>query len=194
MNDFLRETRRVIKQIDVPSVDRVLRVLRELKWRYHDNQDPGRLFLCGNGGGAGHASHAAADFRMAGVEAYCLSDNVSRLTALENDRGYDGALALTMRESRFDDDDVLFVFSVGGGDDLVSRNLVTAMAEARRSHIVGIVGARGGKVAEWGNAIVIPSDSTPIVEGIQAVLWHHLVTELAKPDPPVQNLPVDWWR
>src|SRR5439155_1577008 len=75
----------------------------------------GRLFLVGSGGGAGHASHAACDFRkLAGLEAYCPTDNVSELTARINDEGWADSYAGWLRSSRLNGTDVLLVFSVGG--------------------------------------------------------------------------------
>ena len=94
----------------------------------------GRLFFCGSGGGAGHASHATCDFRkLGGFEAYCVTDNVSELTARVNDDGWDTAYSNWLRASRFGADDCLFVFSVGGGsiEPPVSRNLVSCMELAK---------------------------------------------------------------
>src|SRR5207245_9145466 len=75
----------------------------------------GRLSFCGSGGGAGHASHATCDFRkLAGFEAYCVSDNVSELTARVNDDGWDSSYANWLEGSRINGNDCLLVFSVGG--------------------------------------------------------------------------------
>ena len=99
----------------------------------------GRLFLCGSGGGAGHTSHAACDFRkLARIESYCVTDNVSELTARINDDGWDSSYEEWLRSSRLAADDCLFVFSVGGGslERQVSVNLVRAMQLAQRRRCV----------------------------------------------------------
>ena len=76
----------------------------------------GRLFFCGSGGGAGHASHAACDFRkLARIESYCVTDNVSELTARINDDGWDSSYAEWLAVVAARRRDCLFVFSVGGG-------------------------------------------------------------------------------
>lgn len=176
MNEFLRETRRVLKRVDQAEIDAVLTELRDVKAR------GGRLFFVGNGGGAGHASHATCDFRkVAGFEAYCVNDNVSELTARINDDAWESCYIDSLIASRFWFCDTLFVFSVGGGGGGVSENIARASDHAARvGGLAGITGVEGGAVAVNSNACIrIPSDSTPIVEGIQAVLWHHLVTELA---------------
>src|SRR5439155_749559 len=77
----------------------------------------GRLFILGVGGGAGHASHAVNDFRkIAGIESYAPTDNVSELTARVNDDGWETVFANWLRVSRLNEKDMLLVFSVGGGD------------------------------------------------------------------------------
>src|SRR5205814_4444868 len=121
---FLADTVAILREIDPADVEAVVSVLRATRDR------DGRLFFCGSGGGAGHASHAACDFRkLAGFEAYSVTDNVSELTARVNDEGWDTAYANWLRASRLGRRDCLFIFSVGGGSvsPAVSVNLVEAM-------------------------------------------------------------------
>ena len=125
---FLGDTLAVLGSLDHASVEAVVDVLAATRER------GGRLFLCGSGGGAGHASHAACDFRkLCDIESYAVTDNVSELTARINDDGWDSSYANWLRASRLRSDDCLFVFSVGGGDveRRVSVNLVEAMQLAR---------------------------------------------------------------
>ncbi|HEY8217639.1 MAG TPA: SIS domain-containing protein [Acidimicrobiia bacterium] len=177
---FLDESIDILSAIDDSSLNAIAEVLATTRER------GGRLFLAGSGGGAGHASHAACDFRiLAGLEAYCVSDNVSELTARVNDAGWEGAYADWLRASRIGPDDTLFVFSVGGGDERtgLSINLLRAMDVARQAGaaIVGIAGRDGGALAQCAKAVVVvptrdPAHVTPQTEGIQALLWHLLVT------------------
>jgi len=181
--DFLGACVRAIDGLDRSSIDAVAGELAATKSR------SGRLFLCGSGGGAGHASHAACDFRkLAGIESYSVSDNVSELTARVNDDGWDTAYSRWLEVSSIRDGDCLFVFSVGGGDAErnVSANLVNAMhlARARGASIVGVVGCDGGELARCAKACVrvptiVDSWTTPITEGFQALVWHLLVTHPA---------------
>src|SRR5437016_8726086 len=108
---FIAESIEILRTLSVDEVEAAVALLVETKRR------GGRLFLCGSGGGAGHASHATCDFRkMAGFEAYCVTDNVSELTARTNDEGWDVAYSNWLLGSRIRAGDCLFVFSVGGGD------------------------------------------------------------------------------
>lgn len=180
VRDFLEVSCRVIDQIDDADVDATVETLRATRER------GGRLFLCGSGGGAGHASHAACDFRkLTRIESYAVTDNVSELTARINDDGWESSYAEWLRASHISDLDCLFVFSVGGGSlkRNVSVNLVRAMqlAESVGASIVGIVGRDGGELGRLADVcIVIPSLDehlvTPLTEGLQSLVWHLIVS------------------
>lgn len=177
---FLEETIQILRSVAVEAIEDVVGLVRTTRDR------GGRVFLCGSGGGAGHASHAACDFRkLCGVEAYSVSDNVSELTARVNDQGWDTAYADWLRASNLRATDCLFVFSVGGGDVErgISVNLVNAMSLAKEvgALIVGIVGRDGGVLKRWADAsihipTVQPLNVTAQTEGLQAVFWHLIVT------------------
>jgi D-sedoheptulose 7-phosphate isomerase len=191
---FLDDTVAVIRAIDREAVDAVAEVMAATRER------GGRLFLAGSGGGAGHASHATCDFRkLAGFEAYCVTDNVSELTARTNDEGWDSSYAAWLAASRIGPNDCLFVFSVGGGsvEPPVSKNLVEAIQLARAvgASVVGVAGRDGGVLAQLATACVVlpscdPSLVTPQTEGLQAVVWHLLVSHptLARSTPKWEGL------
>ena len=178
---FLDDTGEILRRLSVDDVDATIETLVRVRER------GGRIFFCGSGGGAGHASHAACDFRkLAQIESYCVSDNVSELTARINDDGWDSSYANWLRQSHLGPDDVLFVFSVGGGDAArnVSPNLVRAMQLAREvgAAIVGVAGRDGGTLRELANAcVVIPTVDaslvTPQTEGLQSLIWHLIVSD-----------------
>lgn len=149
-------------------------------------ENGGRVFAAGLGGSAGNASHLANDFRkLAGIECYAITDNVSELTARINDDGWGSAMSGYLRVSALSDSDVLLVLSVGGGDETrgVSIELVEAMKYAREvgAAIVAIVGRDGGfagRVADY--PIIIPtvdeSLTTPMAESFQSLVWHAMVS------------------
>jgi D-sedoheptulose 7-phosphate isomerase len=145
----------------------------------------GRLFILGVGGGAGHASHAVNDFRkLCALESYAPTDNVSELTARTNDDGWDSAFSAWLEVSHLSDRDALLIFSVGGGsrEPNVSTNLVEAMDVSSRigASIYGVVGSPGGRLAEVADLAILidppPALRTPLVESLQAVVWHGLVS------------------
>lgn len=177
---YLSESVEILKNLDRRSIQRMLALLLKLRERN------GRLFLLGVGGGAGHASHAVCDFRkIAQIEAYAPSDNVSELTARVNDDGWDTCYSNWLRGSRMNSNDMVLVFSVGGGDEKknVSANLVRALRYAKETGatICGVVGRDGGYTAQVADAcVVVPvvnsSTVTPHTESFQALIWHLLVS------------------
>jgi D-sedoheptulose 7-phosphate isomerase len=180
---YLHEVGEIARAIEPDQVDRLLRVLTEVRER------GGRLFFIGVGGSAGNAGHAVNDFRkIAGIECYAPSDNVSELTARINDEGWDSCYAKWLSGSRLNAKDALFVFSVGGGsiEKNISMNIVNSLKLAQQvgARIVGIVGRDGGYTAQVADqAIVIPTLSADTVtahaEAFQAVIWHLLVSHPA---------------
>jgi len=181
--DFLTQTSAIASRIDTGVIDRMAAIIAGVR------TGGGRLFFLGVGGGAGHASHAVNDFRkLAGIECYTPTDNVSELTARINDEGWDGSYAAWLEGSRLSSKDAIFVFSVGGGsiEKHVSMNIVKAidLARAVRAKVLGVVGRDGGHTARLGDAVVViptvePSLVTPHTESFQAVVWHLLVSHPA---------------
>jgi D-sedoheptulose 7-phosphate isomerase len=149
------------------------------------------------GGGAGHASHAVNDFRkICGIESYAPTDNVSELTARINDDGWDTAYVNWLRGSKLSKDDMIFVFSVGGGnlEKGISVNIVNSLKFGKEAgaKICGVVGRDGGYTASVADACVVipPVNSetiTPHTEGFQAIVWHLLVSH-----PELQKYEMKW--
>lgn len=179
-SEFLTDTVSVLSQVNQVDIESVVSVLAAARQR------GGRLFLAGSGGGAGHASHAACDFRkLCKFEAYSVTDNVSELTARTNDDGWDSAYSNWLHASRINNKDCLFIFSVGGGsvEPPVSVNLVNSIKIAKQvgASVVGVVGRTGGALREMADASILiptvePKFVTPQAEGLQALMWHLIVT------------------
>lgn len=176
----LRETSEILAQLDKEVIEKMARMLESLRER------GGRLFVLGVGGSASNASHAVGDFRkLAGIEAYAPTDNVSELTARTNDEGWGSVFVEWLKISRLQARDMILVFSVGGGnlEKNVSPNLVAALhyAKERGASVIGIVGRDGGYTAQIADACLIvptvnPSRVTPHSETFQALVWHLLVS------------------
>jgi D-sedoheptulose 7-phosphate isomerase len=138
------------------------------------------------GGSAANCSHAVNDFRkLAGIECYAPTDNVSELTARINDEGWESTFAEWLKISRLNPTDAVFILSVGGGsiEMNLSRNLIAAVdyAKAMGAKVIGILGRDGGYTAKVADATVIvptvnPETVTPHSEAFQAVIWHLLVS------------------
>jgi len=188
---FLQEAKSVIDGLDTGVIERVAGLLAATRER------EGRLFILGVGGSAANASHAVNDFRkIAGIEAYAPTDNVSELTARTNDEGWSSVFERWLQVSRLRAADTLLIFSVGGGnlENNVSPNLVTALQYAKSvgATILGIVGRDGGYTAKVADAcVIVPTvnavHTTPHSEAFQAVVWHLLVSH-----PAVKRAETKW--
>lgn len=190
-HQYVSEAIRILQQLDESVIEGIVGLLLRVR------QQEGRIFFLGVGGGAGHASHAVNDFRkIAGFEAYTPTDNVSELTARVNDEGWDTSYVNWLRGSRLRAADMLFVFSVGGGDleNNISVNLVRALqyAQAIGSLICGVVGRNGGYTKQVADVcLVVPvvnsATLTPHTESFQALIWHLLVSH-----PALKAIEMKW--
>jgi D-sedoheptulose 7-phosphate isomerase len=177
---YLTEVGVLASMLDTAAIDRMIALLVATR------EQGGRVFFLGVGGGAGHASHAVNDFRkIAGIECYTPTDNVSELTARINDDGWENCYASWLLGSHISARDAVFVFSVGGGHARrrISINLVASLDLARSvgAKILGIVGRDGGYTAQVADACLIiptiaPATVTPHTEEFQAVIWHLIVS------------------
>jgi len=173
---YLYETSEIVKSLRVSDILNVSNRLKRVK----------RLFILGVGGSAGTASHAVNDFRkIAGVEAYAPTDNVSELTARVNDEGWETVFSEWLKTSHLNSDDGILIFSVGGGSNEknISVNLINAIDYAKSvgATVLGVVGRNGGYTAEKANACIIvptlnPETITAHTEETQAIILHLLVS------------------
>jgi D-sedoheptulose 7-phosphate isomerase len=178
--DFLSEAAKICSTLDAGAIEKTAALLAATRQR------GGRLFFLGVGGSAANASHAVNDFRkIAGIEAYAPTDNVSELTARTNDEGWETVFTAWLKTSRLGRNDAIMVFSVGGGsvEKNTSVNLVRAVQYAKQvgASVCGIVGRDGGFTATVADAVVlVPTVNadhiTPHAEAFQAVVWHLLVS------------------
>ena len=181
----------LIKKINKTEIRRAVELLIAVKKR------KGRIFFLGVGGSAGNCSHAVNDFRkICEIESYTPTDNVSELTARINDDGWDSSFRNWLEVSQLNSKDVIFIFSVGGGNlkKKVSVNLIKAIdyAKTKKSKILGIIGRDGGYTAKKGDAVIIVPTLekkliTPYAESFQSVIWHCIVTH-----PKLQSKKMKW--
>jgi len=191
IKNYLEQTSKIAQMLDKDQLARAVEILKELR------NKKGRLFILGVGGSAGNASHAVNDFRkIAAIEAYTPTDNVAELTARVNDDGWQSVFNNWLKVSNLNSNDVLMVFSVGGGnvEKNISVNLVMAQKLAKQvgAKVIGVVSRDGGYTKEIADCcILIPVLSsetvTPHAEEFQAVVWHFLVSH-----PDIQMNEMKW--
>jgi D-sedoheptulose 7-phosphate isomerase len=187
----LREAAQILSQLNPALCEKAVELLVAVRER------GGRLFILGVGGSAANASHAVNDFRkIAGLECYAPTDNVSELTARTNDDGWSSVFVEWLKGSRLSNRDGLLVLSVGGGnlEKNISPNLVAALqlAKERGAAILGIVGRDGGYTAKVADVTICiptvnPASVTPHSEAFQAIIWHLFVSH-----PSLKAAPTKW--
>jgi D-sedoheptulose 7-phosphate isomerase len=180
IKDFLSESSKISSTLDEKKITLFIKVIANCK------KNKGRIFFLGVGGSAGNASHAVNDFRkITGIESYAPTDNISELTARTNDEGWEEIFSKWLITSRLNNKDIVFIFSVGGGNKKknISVNLIKAidLAKKRKSKILSIVGKADGYAAKKSDlAIIIPVKNkkllTPFSEAYQSIIWHLLVS------------------
>jgi len=182
LKTYFDEARTIAVRIDLTVVDAMIDRLARLKSVV---LNPARLFICGVGGSAANASHAASDFRkLCRIEAYAPTDNVAEVTARTNDDGWEQVFASWLKVSKASARDVLLILSVGGGRYDASRGLIRAMEEAqkRRMDVLAIVGDEGGYAGQHATLalkvpVPRPERRTPHTEAFQLVVLHAMVND-----------------
>ncbi len=180
IDQYLKETVTIAESVSKEEIEKGIRILKDVR------AQEGRLFILGVGGSAANASHAVNDFRKIGkIETYAPTDNVSELTARTNDEGWETTFSEWLKTSKINEKDAVMVFSVGGGSENTSLNIVNALklAKERGSKVLSIVSRTGGYAKQVSDScVLIPvlSDDriTPHAEGWQGVIWHLMVNAL----------------
>lgn len=180
IEQYLNDIKFLTSAISKEEILETIYLLKDLRKRN------GRLFILGVGGSAANASHAVNDFRkIAKIETYAPTDNVSELTARTNDEGWDTIFVEWLKMSHLNKNDAIMVFSVGGGTATTSQCIVKALEYASNinANILGIVSRDGGFTKQVANSyIIIPTINsdliTPHAEEWQGIIWHLIVNAL----------------
>ena len=171
------EVKSKIKYDDIEKQIELIKLLKEKK---------GRIFFIGVGGSAANASHAVNDFRkLAGIECYCITDNVSEYSARVNDEGVESSFSNWLSVSNLNQNDCIYCLSVGGGniEKGVSLNIVQAINYSKKvkAKIMGIEGRGNGYLSKFGDYVInIPNEdiifTTPFTESFQSLILHAIVS------------------
>jgi D-sedoheptulose 7-phosphate isomerase len=162
MNEIKNDVKRYLEEVSIicSSIDqdKIISFCEGIK-NIKENQ--GRLFIMGVGGSAANSSHAVNDFRkILGLETYCPFDNVSELTARINDDGWDTSVSNWLKVSRINEKDGVMIYSVSGGGEYTSQNLVKAMLAAKEvgAKVFSITGRTNGEANRLADyPVVVPN-------------------------------------
>jgi D-sedoheptulose 7-phosphate isomerase len=175
-NRYAQYMCQLLTELDTPAVQTMVNMFLEARERGNI------IFFAGNGGSAATASHFSQDLgevgrkvNQAGFKTMSLTDNVSQITAIGNDYGYEYIFSIQLKEI-FRSGDVLVVISASGN----SPNVVNAVEMAKRlgGQTIGLVGFDGGKLSHLCDHIVhvrTPKGEYGPVEDVHMIL-DHMVT------------------
>ncbi len=180
IEQYLKETQEIVETVSREEIEKGIEILKATK------DKGGRLFILGVGGSAANASHAVNDFRkLGGIETYAPTDNVSELTARTNDEGWETTFTEWLKVSKISDRDTIMVFSVGGGSETTSLNIVNALklGKEKGAKVISIVSRTGGYAKQVSDScvlipVVAEERITPHAEGWQGVVWHLMVNAI----------------
>jgi D-sedoheptulose 7-phosphate isomerase len=187
---FLRDFERLLQQVDVDAIERIYQILRSARDR------GANVYIAGNGGSAATAAHwvndlgkGAKESKRAPLRVMSLSDNVSWLTALANDEGYERVFSGQL-ENFARARDVLVVLSASGN----SPNLLRAveLARARKLITIGFLGFDGGALKNMvDEVLLLPTrkGAYGLVESGHDLLCHVLTACLAADRAEAEKFP-----
>ncbi len=168
---------RLISTLEGMPIDRVEELSEALYRAYKDGK---QVFVLGNGGSASTASHMAADLgkntigpNMRRFRIISLNDNISLMTALSNDLGYENMFAEQL-QNLIHPGDVLIVISGSGK----SPNVLRAMEYARSqsAQVIALLGFDGGPAQELADlTVLVDSSDYGVVEDAHLIINHILV-------------------
>jgi D-sedoheptulose 7-phosphate isomerase len=137
------------------------------------------IFVMGNGGSAATSIHFAEDLnKSANLRARALVENISDVTALANDCGYE-TIFLNQLKNHAIKGDILFAISCSGN----SINVIKAVEWARENGIrtIGLTGFDGGKLSQIDEIdINVPSNNIRICEDVHMIICHMIVQKLSE--------------
>lgn len=151
-NKYISNLNDILKDIDPKQLEKLSNFFE------NSIKTKKRIFIAGNGGSASTASTMTNDlgfdlFKKKGkfVNFQSLVDNVSVITAISNDTGYEN-LFLNQLKMYHKIGDHLLVISASGN----SKNLISAIkfVKKRKGKIISFLGFDGGKVKKYSDILI----------------------------------------
>jgi D-sedoheptulose 7-phosphate isomerase len=146
-------------------------------------KNKGKIIFMGNGGSASDAQHLAAELvgrfkkNRAPLAAIALSTNVSSLTAIGNDFGFEEIFSRQVQALATPLDVVVGISTSGE-----SKNIIWAIKAAKKRKIktIGFLGNDGGSLKSMVDcALTIPSHDTPRIQEMH-ILAGHILCEIVE--------------
>lgn len=179
------ETRATIESLIKDSIETKRKMLESGQLEYMEKaadkiveayRNGKKTIICGNGGSASDALHFAAEMvcrfekNRKAIPSIALSENVSTITAIGNDFGYDQVFSRQL-EAFAQPGDVFIAISTSGN----SPNVIKALESAKELGVVtiGMTNADGGKMKSMCDlCYCAPSKTTSRAQECHILLIH----------------------
>ena len=168
------------KQLDLLDNNALLYIVNKIELCSHNNSV---IYIIGNGGSAATASHMQNDLGIGlkrrgilNLNIVSLCDNLSVITALANDVGYENIFYSQLKD-KITKDDLLIAISCSGD----SENIIKATEYAKKNGttVLGMTGFDGGqlkKISDINYHIQTEKGEYGLVEDLHMILDHMLYT------------------
>ena len=166
-----------------PGVIPILAKITEIL--VHAFRQGNKALFFGNGGSATDAQHMAAElvgrfaFDRPALPALSLAENLSAVTAIANDHGFEQVFSRQV-EAFARPGDVAIAISTSGNSLNVLRGISTA--KKLGAHTIALTGRPGGKLkqsADLDYCICVPSSETPRIQECH-ILIGHIISEFVE--------------
>ena len=136
----------------------------------------GKILLCGNGGSASDALHIASELvgrfqiNRAAIPAIAINSDVSTMTSIANDYGYDRVFERIV-DGLMQNNDILLGISTSGN----SENVCLALEKAKEKNgiAIALLGKDGGKAQSIADvSIIVPSSVTARIQEAHIMIGH----------------------
>jgi len=171
ISSYLQEMTQVIEQLPQDTIQTIIDTLAEAR----DKQRT--IFLMGNGGSGGTASHMANDLIKNTIQpgkprmkVIALTDNMPIILAIANDWDYSRIFVEQLMPLGQPGDVVMGLSGSGN-----SPNVLKAMDWAQENGLktIGLTGRDGGQLKEKAELVLIaPTDSMAQIEDVHMMLGH----------------------
>ena len=180
MTSYLCSLNEAYQQVEPELIERLIATLESARSR------GSQVFIFGNGGSAANANHWANDLiygagknGRGGVRAHSLAANVSVITCLANDTGYENIFSTQLRVLA-SPGDVAIALSGSGN----SPNILRALEESKKLGVetwalVGFDGGQALKLAD--NILHFAVHDMQIAEDLQMLVCHQATKALSDP-------------
>lgn len=173
-------------KLDASAIDKAIQKIEETI------TCDGSIYIMGNGGSAATASHMRSDLintvgcvNNKRINVFCLTDNISTVTAIANDFSYD-LIFKKQLETRIKYGDLLIAISGSGN----SKNILEAVEYANTQSVqtIAMTGFDGGKLKQISQInLNAPVNNMQIAEDLHLLLNHLITYIFTAKDRSTQN-------